>query len=116
MGYGGNMSVPKTLRFGIPSLDELFGKKSDQQSTDEVSDEGGILLPPGSTSSICIIGPDGAGKSVLGMHLASRYIADCPPAVQPRVFYVSTDLNHKLAKNIWEHFRLDLPNDRKVPF
>src|SRR5258708_19135974 len=86
----------KFLRFGIPTLDELIGQfkvKSEDKdhiffgidfSPDDALDSNpaatGVKLDgarrPDSTS-ICVIGPDGTGKSVFGMHLASRYLADC---------------------------------------
>jgi KaiC/GvpD/RAD55 family RecA-like ATPase len=108
------------VRFGIPTLDELFGGK------DPAGDAYGILLPgnikhqSGASISICISGPDGTGKSVLGLHLASRYLADCIEHAgrrePPRVLYVSTDLKFKMAAKMWVNFGLDYPNLRTIPF
>ena len=110
------------LRFGIPSLDELFGGK------DPIKEAHGILLPGGNRElrssnsvSICISGPDGTGKSVLGLHLASRYLADCygersEGKPLPKVLYVSTDLKFKMAEKMWVNFGLDYPNNRAIPF
>jgi KaiC/GvpD/RAD55 family RecA-like ATPase len=117
------------IRFGIPSLDGLFGDSS--------TGESGIHLPrqkPAprsldahhgaaednllSSVSLCITGPGGTGKSILGMHLASRYLADCRRARDQavKVFYVSTDLKHQVAHSVWERFGLDRPNQRQIPF
>ena len=107
------------LRFGIPSLDSLFGEK----------DGCGILLPKSgqnqssSSVSICISGPDGTGKSILGLHLAAHYVADCLKqtsggrrSLRTKVFYISTDLKFGMAKKVWLNFGLDWPNKRTVPF
>ncbi|HJQ82917.1 MAG TPA: ATPase domain-containing protein [Candidatus Binatia bacterium] len=66
------------------------------------------------TTSLCIIGPDGAGKSILALHLASRYLADA--GCQPRVIYASTDLPYANALGSWHRFALHVPNARRVPF
>lgn len=102
------------LRFGIPSLDELI-------SGDPVNL--GIGVSHGSqfqddVSSICIIGPDGTGKSVLALHLASHYAADCyqKNSHAPRILYVSTDLRYEKAHRVWLNFMLNNPLKRPVPF
>ena len=65
--------MPKVLRFGIESLDKLIGGSKETGF--------GINLArhkaPGLATSLCLIGPDGAGKSVLALHLAAQYLADC---------------------------------------
>lgn len=77
--------------------------------------------------SICVQGPSGTGKSVLGLHLASRYWADSlswpsgkpqpdPKYSGPRVIYVSTDLGIKRARGTWSSFALCQPNNRSLPF
>jgi hypothetical protein len=45
---------------------------------------------------------------LLGLHLASRYLADCWQAIPvktadklPKVFYVSTDFTYARAKEAW---------------
>ncbi|HWS88370.1 MAG TPA: ATPase domain-containing protein [Pyrinomonadaceae bacterium] len=109
------------LRFGIPSLDALFG--------DRVGERGGmgIRLPAGgdgsndpqsSSVSLCISGPDGTGKSILGLHLASRYAADClqAGAAGQKILYISTDLKFGMAYKVWRDFALDWPDLRTVPF
>ncbi len=99
------------LRFGIPSLDRLLGKKDD-------SFEYGFACPPGASTSLCLIGPHGTGKSVLGLHFASSYFANFlygHPA-QARVFYVSTDLTSDLAQQVWSDFSLNRPFGRINPF
>lgn len=76
------------------------------------------------TSSICLAGPDGTGKSVLSLHLASRYLADClrdcletqtPTCPNLKVLYISTDLNYKMALKGWTDFLLDRPLERREP-
>jgi KaiC/GvpD/RAD55 family RecA-like ATPase len=70
------MSFQPLLRFGIPSLDELMGgKRVEASSPSRPYDHFGVSLEE-TTTSICIMGPDGTGKSILGLHLASRYVAD----------------------------------------
>lgn len=109
------MTKPMVMRFGIPSIDELFGAPS--------AEEAGISLPQKadatlSSVSLCITGPGGTGKSILGMHLASRYLADCRRAgdAAAKVLYVSTDLKHEVAKSVWDRFGLKRPDHRTVPF
>src|SRR5215475_5744892 len=131
MGFGGHLAMSNILRFGIPSLDCLFGGVEDDYAKTGEAKTGrqwqGILLPGGSDQgrsnssvSICISGPDGTGKSVMALHLASRYLADCcnyEPIGQPlpKVLYVSTDLKFKMAKKMWVNFGLDWPNRRTIP-
>lgn len=112
------------IRSGIPSLDAMFrssGLKS--ESFTEELDEHGISLTGGSgTTSICIAGPDGTGKSALAMHFVSRYMADAHQicrsdlSPQPLAFYVSSDLSHEMANVMWQNFALGRPNTRKIPF
>jgi KaiC/GvpD/RAD55 family RecA-like ATPase len=123
------------LRFGIPSLDSLFGGKEEGGGERK---GGGIRLPQSdehshSSVSVCLTGPDGTGKSILGLHLAAHYVADCieaaneakkangaktekDAAVQAKVLYVSTDLKFGMANKVWLNFGLDRPNGRTVPF
>jgi len=82
-----------------------------------------MALSDDSTTSICIIGPNGTGKSLFAMHLASRYTADClawwsrsDKKFFPKVLYVSTDLKDRMAKDMWGRFYLDFPNQRYIPF
>lgn len=109
------------LRTGVPSVDELFHHRDMQEVGWDALQAGVQIQNRETTTSFCIAGPDGAGKSVLAMHLASRYCADCiqsgvegPPC--PQVFYVSTDLTHSVAKRIWANFGLYAPNARRIPF
>ncbi|MCX6345199.1 MAG: hypothetical protein NT018_08990, partial [Armatimonadetes bacterium] len=101
------------LRFGIPSLDHLCGKP-DKDSPEGMGIHG--------ATSMCIIGGDGTGKSVLGLHMASRYLADRLHQYQeakndlPRVLYASSDLSHGVAQNMWSNFRLNEPNKRFTCF
>lgn len=73
------------------------------------------------TTSICLIGPSGTGKSIFGLHMASRYLADCirddPDRRRlPVVLYVSTDLTYNMAWIAWNNFALNYPFSRKDPF
>lgn len=129
------MSLPKTLRFGIQSLDKLIGTISLEDGTERFginlakpSGENGIetnyRTPAPIISSICLTGPDGMGKSVFSMHLASQYLADCIREAKtttnskrelPRVLYISTDLSYKMALKGWLDFALDAPLSRQEP-
>lgn len=134
------MTRVRFLRFGIQSLDRLIGtvklKTGDEVtygidvSEPEDSDRdpstngaGRLVLPI--TSSICLAGPDGTGKSVLSLHLASRYLTDCllecvetgrtDDCPNLKVLYISTDLTYKMALKGWKDFALDRPMERKEP-
>lgn len=108
------------LKFGIPSLDELVEVPHPADLSDrEIASE-----------SIAILGPEGSGKSVLALHLASRYAADClrriyptdeeraelDPPIMPRILYISSDLKAVSAERVWKNFALQHPNTRQVPF
>ncbi len=112
--------MPDFLRFGIPSLDKLIGSHGKR-------DYGIRIAPAGqdketaNATGICIIGPDGTGKSVFGLHLASQYLADCLDEGRnrktlPKIYYISTDLNFAKALTMWENFALNWPFRRKIPF
>jgi KaiC/GvpD/RAD55 family RecA-like ATPase len=97
------------LNFGIPSLDSLIEIPQVKRN------------PSHDAESLAILGPDGSGKSVLALHLASRYLADAhrvlPSATAlPKVVYVSTDLKYSSASKVWENFDLGKPNQRQIPF
>lgn len=62
--------------------------------------------------SICMIGEDGVGKSILAMHIASKYRADSESSARPYIVYASTDLSHSRAQLSWEHFALNYPTTR----
>src|SRR5947209_4591561 len=141
--------MPQTLRFGIKSLDQLIGTNKDGNHGLNIvkreaygSDANVGQARPGRadrstariTTSFCLIGPDGTGKSVLALHLAAQYMADCKVAVTeadrearrqgrrrgdkglPKVFYISTDLTHSMAQEMWGNFDLRRPFLRKDPF
>lgn len=132
--------MPEVLRFGITSLDELFGVPSE---TSKPSLPAGIYLPspPNGdevldntitckavpTTSVCIVGPTGTGKSIFALHMASTYLTDCRTEGEraekhgrsislPTVLYVSTDLTHNMAERAWRNFSLDRPARRREPF
>lgn len=130
------MSKPKVLRFGIRSLDKLIGTMKDRKAETDGSPDGyGIDLSELEeaegekqdgknslpiTSSVCLAGPDGTGKSVLSLHMSSRYLADClaecvETCPRLRVLYISTDLTYKMALKGWKHFALDRPLERREP-
>ncbi len=114
--------MPDYLRFGIPSFDKLLGQHKENRKIeygihlgdkDEIKD----------TTGICVIGPDGTGKSVLALHLASQYMADCLCESHngnskdlPKIFYISTDLNHDKANKTWHNLGLNKPFGRNIPF
>lgn len=105
------------LRFGIPTLDQLLGDASEDRSQPDQNRFGFKYVEDAGTS-FCLIGPHGTGKSVLALHFASRYLADSLIEEDhgARIFYVSTDLSHSMALNVWYNFALDTPNRRSVPF
>jgi KaiC/GvpD/RAD55 family RecA-like ATPase len=122
-----NQGTIGVLRFGIPSLDSLFGDRPkdryeiDSEHERPNQDRFGIHLNDKlDPTSLSILGPDGTGKSALALHLASRYVADCKlyfdDKPMPKVLYVSTDLTHSMAQKMWINFALDFPCSRIVPF
>lgn len=111
------------LKFGIPGFDGLFNNPEPEFShggrriLNPDFNRCGISVPKQVSSSICIIGPDGVGKSVFAMHLASRYTAQSQNNdTKPFVFYISTDLNHEIAEEMWTNFALDTPSVDRDPF
>jgi KaiC/GvpD/RAD55 family RecA-like ATPase len=106
--------MPDVLRFGIESLDKLIGGSKETGFGINIARHN----VRGLTTSLCLIGPDGAGKSVLALHLASQYLADCSEVdgSLPKVLYISTDLTHSMAQTMWENFDLGNPLARKEPF
>jgi hypothetical protein len=132
--------MPEVLRFGISSLDQLLGIPSEKSRSEVLP---GIYLPQpaprkrrkkslgktsnfkGSfTTSVCIIGPTGTGKSIFALHMASSYVSDCkdeqvqsdPNIELPTILYISTDLTYKMANRAWTNFALDYPLSRCDPF
>jgi KaiC/GvpD/RAD55 family RecA-like ATPase len=105
------------LRFGIPSLDTLFGDRKGKGISLPARGDGSTD-PLNSSVSVCISGPDGTGKSILGLHLVSRYAADCARvgATGQKILYISTDLKFGMASKVWTDFALDWPDRRIVPF
>src|SRR5687767_3676607 len=96
------------FKFGIQSVDDLFGG------------EGGLLgdkPDPTKTPeslSVCIVGVDGTGKSVLALHLASYYFHQMKEFPKRAfVFYATTDLSFTRAKSIWGKFWLNRPTARE---
>lgn len=133
--------MPEVLRFGIASLDQLLGIPSEKSKAKLPS---GIYLPGPTngptaalgqagktdktesffTTSVCIIGPTGTGKSIFALHMASAYMSDCKREQElvrgsielPTVLYISTDLTYKMAHRAWSNFALDYPLNRCDPF
>ena len=128
--------MPEVLRFGISSLDELFGVPSEElqgrvangiylHSPKDGEPEGiaGTRRNGVPTTSVCIVGPTGTGKSIFALHMASTYLDDCRAEKRrnghlelPTVLYVSTDLTHNMAQRAWTNFALDRPYNRRDPF
>jgi KaiC/GvpD/RAD55 family RecA-like ATPase len=117
----GEKNRDQILAFGIPSLDELFGYPAHWSGNPE--DFGIGLRSRHESTSLCIIGPDGTGKSVLALHLAAQYVITAGGADvsgsgsgwnDVRVFYVSTDLSYAKAQTIWESFVLGDPTARQT--
>jgi KaiC/GvpD/RAD55 family RecA-like ATPase len=117
------MATDLRLTFGINELDELIkspdgggqpGILVDRRKSNENSESKG----PFEGTSICLLGPDGTGKSILALHLACHYLAENVVSTpQPRVVYFSTDLSHARAYNTWKAFGLIDPKARwdKLP-
>lgn len=102
---------PIPLLFDIPSLDDLVVP---HHSSDEVSGNSH------SNASVCIVGPDGVGKSILALHLAARYAWSAQIAssatsdgFKPKIIYVSTDYSSEQADRAWSAFKLGQPKLRR---
>jgi len=108
------MPSRKVFRFGVPSLDLLLGKCTEANGNIKVDDFGIALPSVSEPTSLSLIGPDGSGKSVLALHLASRFYSDNDGAA--KVIYVSTDLSFSKAEQVWNNFALGTPQERQVPF
>lgn len=112
------------LRFGVPTLDQLLGVPRSEPHKEPDSHAPGIGLhsptKKGSRQdaiSVCLIGIDGVGKSILAMHMASRYRADVNECIgntgfNPAVLYASTDLTYGRADVSWRSFGLNYPGHR----
>jgi hypothetical protein len=133
-------SEHKYLAFGIPSLDRLLGTREDDAAggsnpglnlTPQTSGGDGPPHPPNGRlidASVCIIGPDGTGKSIFALHLASEHWRKCalwwttgpqpPDAVASKIIYASSDLSLSMARTMWTSFWLDRPFSRRgrIPF
>jgi KaiC/GvpD/RAD55 family RecA-like ATPase len=105
------------LRFGIPSLDELLGFPRTEPSAGRHDfDSYGYLLREDEAATVCLIGPDGTGKSLFALHLVSDYVQQLKGGA--KVLYVSTDLSVDRAQMMWRSFWLDRPAARRqrIPF
>lgn len=89
------------LRFDIKGLDDLISPQPQLDQSDAANH----------TWTAAIQGPDGCGKSLLGLHLASHYWHSHRTSSTPRpsIIYVSTDLSFHQANSQWEGFGLDQP-------
>lgn len=122
------------LQFGVPGLDDLIESPQRRQFIEYSTPESSAFKKI-QAESIAILGPDGTGKSVLALHLASRYAADCNRLIAaerkwreskgdrseeelepPKILYISSDLRTPAAEKIWEAFRLNTPDQRHIPF
>ncbi|HEX4133144.1 MAG TPA: ATPase domain-containing protein [Bryobacteraceae bacterium] len=112
------------LRFGIPSLDDLVEVRLPSQEENTTGQSELDETNTNCATSMAILGPDGVGKSVFALHLASRYLADCIAYRRnhgldgrlPLVLYVSSDFRHDRAQQVWTAFKLGYPNSRQIPF
>ena len=88
------------FKFGITDLEDLLEPDKSQKRN--------------ALSSGTIIGPDGSGKSILALHLASKYLLENKDngKISPHVIYVSTDLSYDQARKTWKDFGLDEPDRR----
>jgi hypothetical protein len=89
------------IDFGVPELDELFGRLAEGKPD-------AIFADPGESLSVCILGADGTGKSVFALHLASRYAS----RYGTRVIYFSEDLGFTRADRVFKSFGLHKPAKR----
>jgi KaiC/GvpD/RAD55 family RecA-like ATPase len=111
------------LLFGIPTLDELIEiPGSDERTNDEEKPQRPTSsIPRSDATSLALLGPDGSGKSVLALHLASSYRAWCCANLKdhdhlPLILYISSDLQSESAEKVWSNFMLDQPWTRHIPF
>jgi KaiC/GvpD/RAD55 family RecA-like ATPase len=121
------------IAFGIPSLDRLIGcvappgrepgRAYAGYSLTETNLTGAAAPVPDESATFCLIGPDGTGKSLFALHLASDYWrrthrTPAGPEPAPRIIYASTDLSYERAVRVWETFWLNRPWSRyvRVPF
>jgi KaiC/GvpD/RAD55 family RecA-like ATPase len=119
------------LTFGIPTLDELLeipasrerpanrGARTSEDAKNK--EEGRKKTAQVDTTSMALLGPDGSGKTVLALHVASQYRAFCASKLPegtalPIIVYVSSDLQFESARTVWDNFELDEPNGRQIPF
>ena len=93
---------PCSFSFGLACIDSLIDP---DHLSYAVADSKPVVA--------CIVGPDGVGKSILGLSAASMYAAENANSKSTRVIYVSTDLNSTQAKTTWENFGLGRPKQRR---
>lgn len=106
----------QTLRFGIPTLDRLLGSPGVAPGEPGSPSVSGYGIPgdTGDSTSMCIIGNDGTGKSVLALHLSAQYQRDHGPST--RAIYTSLDLSLPRARLSWNNFALGSKNRITDPF
>ena len=121
------------LSFGIPTLDDLIDprrrtragtvKTNGETSSSDTTQPDGATQTDGASETknpnwqMALVGPDGVGKSILALHLASHYLAtqptpDRPNPTLPKVLYFSTDLSALQAQSTWRNFWLSHPHCR----
>ncbi len=90
MGSNTNAS-PTFLQSGIASIDTLLGSRV------------GIRAITNSTTSLCIIGPPGCGKTTVGLSYAASFARSNQPQVskQSYTIYISTDFPFAWAYESW---------------
>lgn len=101
-----SMDEPFPLQFGVDSFDELLAGPRAEPNRG--------LVPSTTPTSVAISGPDGSGKSILALHLASTYWsnADGDNSEKPICLYISTDLSFEQADQAWKAFGLNKPKSR----
>jgi hypothetical protein len=93
---------PCSFSFGLACIDSLIDP---DHLSYAVADSKPVVA--------CIVGPDGVGKSILGLSAASMYAAGNAISKSTRIIYVSTDLNSTQARTTWENFGLGRPKQRR---
>jgi KaiC/GvpD/RAD55 family RecA-like ATPase len=111
------------IGFGIPSLDRLLGQAAAPQDRSGDAPFGFRLQNAAESTTFCLIGPDGTGKSIFALHLASEYWRRVHSNKErtgksPKILYASTDLSTQRAQEVWKSFWLHRPQtrNRRMPF
>jgi KaiC/GvpD/RAD55 family RecA-like ATPase len=96
------------FEFGVKNLDGLIRHRGDPIRLQSEADQ----IATSTRWSAAIVGPDGCGKSILGLHLCSNYRLNAGGDQEIAVVYVSTDLSFEQANCQWKNFGLNAPKRR----